>query len=51
MCVTYRALCEIKEGGDKIIVVTVVVSAWTTGGGSSCSSLRLLLGISLLFCW
>lgn len=51
MCLTYRALCEIKQGGDKIIIATVVVvSGWTTGGGSSCSSLWLLLAISLLFC-
>lgn len=51
-CVTYRALCEIKQGGDKIIIVTAVVGGgWTTGGGSSCSSLWLLLGLSLLICW
>lgn len=51
-CVTYRALCEIKQGGDKIIIVTAVVGGgWTTGEGSSCSSLWLLLWLSLLFCW
>lgn len=47
---TYRALCEVEQRGDKIVIVAVaVVTGWTRGGSSSCS-LRLLWVVGLFLC-
>lgn len=50
MVMTYRALCEVEQGGDKIVIVVVIVgSGWTrVGGSSSGCSLGLLWAVSLL---
>lgn len=52
MEITYRALCEVEQGGDEIVIVAViVVCGWTRGGGSgSGCSLWLLWAVSLFLC-
>lgn len=47
--VTHRALGEIKQRGDEVVIAAVVVvgGGWTGGRGGRCG-LRLLLGLRLL---
>lgn len=49
MGITHRALGEIKQRGDEVVIAAVVVVGWTAGRGrGGRCSLRLLLVLRLL---